>query len=76
MPWCFTGTSIGGGHEQGRGKGDGFQGGEPKTGPSFSLGNRMLDGNASEPALHWICSRMPEWDLKEVQNINDLRGIF
>jgi hypothetical protein len=28
----------------------------------------MLNGNASELALHWICSRMPEWDLKEVQN--------
>jgi len=54
----------------------GFKGG-PKMGSSFSsLVNRMLDGNASEPALHWICSRMPEWDLKEVQNINDLRGIF
>jgi hypothetical protein len=60
--------------------------GEPKTGPSFSsLGNRMLDGNASEPALHWMCSRMPKWNVKEVQNrvredlalaINDPRGIF
>ena len=38
-------------------------------GSSFlSLGNRMFDGNASEPALHRMCSRMPEWDLKEVQN--------
>lgn len=69
----------------GRGKCNRFQGGI-KTGPSLPLlGNRMLDSNALELALHCMYSDTSEGDLKELQNrvrgdlastIHDLRRIF
>jgi hypothetical protein len=49
------------------GKGVGFKRGCKDRSSLSSLGNRMLNGNASKLALHCMYSGMPERDLKELQ---------
>jgi hypothetical protein len=85
VPWYFTGTGIGRGHEREEGNVIGFRVGI-KTGPSLPLlGSRVLDSNASELALHCMYSDTSEGDLKELQNrvrgdlastIHDLRDLL